>query len=137
MEVYNTTFVDADFAHGTALAFMLTIVTALFAVAVHARLPAGDDVTGRILARRWRSRAIVVWSLAPIVASASSPASRRRRDVQAVPARWLPEHPTLDAYHSLLGGTSSSARRRHGDRERHVRAGDAQQHDRDAALDAR
>ncbi len=32
MEVYNTTFVDADFAHGTALAFMLTIVTALFAV---------------------------------------------------------------------------------------------------------
>jgi multiple sugar transport system permease protein len=32
MEVYNTTFVDADFAHGTALAFMLTIVTALFAI---------------------------------------------------------------------------------------------------------
>ena len=32
MEVYNTTFVDADFAHGTALAFMLTIVTALFAL---------------------------------------------------------------------------------------------------------
>jgi len=31
MEVYNTTFVDADFAHGTALAFMLAIVTALFA----------------------------------------------------------------------------------------------------------
>lgn len=33
MEVYNTTFVDADFAHGTALAFMLTGVTALFALA--------------------------------------------------------------------------------------------------------
>jgi multiple sugar transport system permease protein len=32
MEVYNTTFVDADFAHGTALAFMLTGVTALFAL---------------------------------------------------------------------------------------------------------
>src|SRR3954467_1267659 len=32
MEVYNTTFVDADFAHGTALAFMLTIVTAVFAL---------------------------------------------------------------------------------------------------------
>ncbi|MBV8539238.1 MAG: sugar ABC transporter permease [Pseudonocardiales bacterium] len=31
MEVYNTTFVNADFAHGTALAFMLTAVTALFA----------------------------------------------------------------------------------------------------------
>jgi multiple sugar transport system permease protein len=32
MEVYNTTFVDADFAHGTALAFMLAAVTALFAL---------------------------------------------------------------------------------------------------------
>ncbi|HEX5347807.1 MAG TPA: sugar ABC transporter permease [Pseudonocardiaceae bacterium] len=31
MEVYNTTFVNADFAHGTALAFLLTGVTALFA----------------------------------------------------------------------------------------------------------
>jgi multiple sugar transport system permease protein len=31
MEVYNTTFVDADFAHGTALAFMLALVTELFA----------------------------------------------------------------------------------------------------------
>lgn len=31
MEVYNTTFVNADFAHGTALAFLLTAVTALFA----------------------------------------------------------------------------------------------------------
>jgi len=31
MEVYNTTFVDADFAHGTELAFMLALVTALFA----------------------------------------------------------------------------------------------------------
>lgn len=32
MEVYNTTFVDADFAHGTALAFMLAAVTGLFAL---------------------------------------------------------------------------------------------------------
>jgi multiple sugar transport system permease protein len=31
MEVYNTTFINADFAHGTALAFLLTAVTALFA----------------------------------------------------------------------------------------------------------
>ena len=30
MEVYNTTFVDADFAHGTALAFLLAAVTAAF-----------------------------------------------------------------------------------------------------------
>ena len=31
MEVYNTTFVNADFAHGTAFAFILTVVTVLFA----------------------------------------------------------------------------------------------------------
>jgi multiple sugar transport system permease protein len=31
MEVYNTTFLNADFAHGTALAFLLTALTALFA----------------------------------------------------------------------------------------------------------
>lgn len=31
VEVYNTTFVNADFAHGSALAFLLTALTALFA----------------------------------------------------------------------------------------------------------
>ncbi len=31
MEVYNTTFVNADFAHGSALAFMLTALTVGFA----------------------------------------------------------------------------------------------------------
>jgi multiple sugar transport system permease protein len=31
MEVYNTTFVNADFAHGSALAFLLAALTALFA----------------------------------------------------------------------------------------------------------
>lgn len=33
MEVYTITFVDADFAHGTALAFLLTALTMLFAAA--------------------------------------------------------------------------------------------------------
>jgi multiple sugar transport system permease protein len=33
MEVYNTTFINADFAHGTALAFLLTAVTVLFSAA--------------------------------------------------------------------------------------------------------
>ncbi|MDQ6816697.1 MAG: sugar ABC transporter permease [Actinomycetota bacterium] len=32
MQVYNTTFANADFAHGTALAFLLAAVTALFAL---------------------------------------------------------------------------------------------------------
>lgn len=31
MDVYNTTFVNADFPHGTALALLLTAVTALLA----------------------------------------------------------------------------------------------------------
>lgn len=30
IQVYNTTFVEADFAHGTALAFLLALVTAVF-----------------------------------------------------------------------------------------------------------
>jgi multiple sugar transport system permease protein len=32
IQVYNTTFVQADFAHGTALAFLLAAVTAMFGV---------------------------------------------------------------------------------------------------------
>ena len=32
IQVYNTTFTEADFAHGTALAFLLAAVTALFGV---------------------------------------------------------------------------------------------------------
>ena len=32
MQVYNTTFVQADFAHGTALAFLLAAATAIFGV---------------------------------------------------------------------------------------------------------
>ena len=50
--------------------------------------------------------AIVVWSLAPVALGVITSFSTQR-DVQAVPARWLPEHPTLDAYHSLLGGTAT------------------------------
>jgi multiple sugar transport system permease protein len=33
IQVYNTAFVDADFAHGTAFAFLVAAATALFAVA--------------------------------------------------------------------------------------------------------
>jgi multiple sugar transport system permease protein len=51
--------------------------------------------------------AIVVWSLSPIAIGVVTSFSTQT-DVQAVPARWLPAHPTLDAYHSLLGGTSST-----------------------------
>jgi multiple sugar transport system permease protein len=51
--------------------------------------------------------AIVAWSLGPVALGVVTSFSTQA-DVQAVPARWLPHHPTLDAYRSLLGGTSSA-----------------------------
>jgi multiple sugar transport system permease protein len=47
---------------------------------------------------------IVVWSLGPIVLGLITSFSSQQ-DIQAVPARWLPAHPTVDSYRSLLGGT--------------------------------
>jgi ABC-type sugar transport system permease subunit len=32
MQVYNSAFVDADFAHGTALAFLVALATGVFAL---------------------------------------------------------------------------------------------------------
>jgi multiple sugar transport system permease protein len=52
--------------------------------------------------------AIVVWSLAPVALGVVTSFSTQT-DVQAVPARWLPHHVTLDAFHSLLGGTGPAA----------------------------
>jgi multiple sugar transport system permease protein len=52
--------------------------------------------------------AIVVWSLAPVALGVVTSFSTQT-DVQAVPARWLPHHATLDAFHSLLGGTGRAA----------------------------
>jgi multiple sugar transport system permease protein len=48
--------------------------------------------------------AILLWSLAPIGLGVITSLSTQA-DVQAVPARWLPHHATLDAYRSLLGGS--------------------------------
>jgi multiple sugar transport system permease protein len=50
---------------------------------------------------------IVLWSLAPIGLGVATSLSTQA-DVQAVPARSLPHHATLDAYRSLLGGTGDS-----------------------------
>ncbi|MGN6380855.1 MAG: carbohydrate ABC transporter permease [Gaiellales bacterium] len=52
---------------------------------------------------------IVVWSLAPIALGISTSISTQR-EVNAVPTRWVPHHPTLKAYRDLLEGTSASAR---------------------------
>lgn len=51
--------------------------------------------------------AIVLWSLAPIGLGVATSLSTQA-DVQAVPARWLPQHATLDPYRWLLGGTGDS-----------------------------
>ncbi len=61
------------------------------------------SLLGRVL-RGVAVAGIVVWSLGPIVLGLITSFSSQQ-DVQAVPARWLPEHPNVDAYHSLLGGT--------------------------------
>jgi multiple sugar transport system permease protein len=50
---------------------------------------------------------IVVWLLAPIGLGVVTSLSTQA-DVQAVPARWLPGHATLDPYRSLLGGTGEA-----------------------------
>jgi multiple sugar transport system permease protein len=50
--------------------------------------------------------AIVAWSVSPILLGVVTSISTQT-DVQAVPTRWVPESPTLDAYNSLLGGTST------------------------------
>jgi len=52
--------------------------------------------------------AIVVWSLAPIVIGVSTSLSTQR-EVNAVPTTWIPHHPSLRAYHELLGGSSGHA----------------------------
>ena len=56
------------------------------------------------LARGVAIALIIAWSLGPVVLGLITSVSSQQ-DVQAVPTRWLPEHPSLDAYHSLLGGT--------------------------------
>jgi multiple sugar transport system permease protein len=52
--------------------------------------------------------AIVVWSLGPILIGVSTSLSTQR-EVNAVPTTWVPHHPSLRAYHDLLGGTSGHA----------------------------
>lgn len=51
---------------------------------------------------------ILVWSLAPIALGFSTSVSTQR-EVNAVPTRWIPHHPTLKAYRDLLEGNSGRA----------------------------
>jgi multiple sugar transport system permease protein len=60
------------------------------------------------IVRAFAVTAIVVWSLAPVALGVVTSFSTQT-DVQAVPARWLPHHATLDAFQSLLGGTGPAA----------------------------
>jgi multiple sugar transport system permease protein len=52
--------------------------------------------------------AILIWSLGPILIGVSTSLSTQR-EVNAVPTTWVPHHPSLQAYHDLLGGTSGHA----------------------------
>lgn len=46
---------------------------------------------------------LVAWSLGPLAVGILTSVSTLP-EVQAVPARWVPEQPTLDSYSALLGG---------------------------------
>lgn len=51
--------------------------------------------------------AIVLWSLGPILVGVITSLSPPN-EVQTIPARWLPDHPTLDAYSSLITGSKTT-----------------------------
>ena len=111
MQVYNTTFAQADFAHGTALAFLLAGDHGGAGRALRAGPAEGDAYDAAGLADRAKVvavLAIVVWSMGPILIGVSTSLSTQR-EVNAVPTTWVPHHPSLQAYHDLLGGTSGHA----------------------------
>ena len=86
IQVYNTTFIEADFAHGTALAFLLAGVTAVLGSALRA---GAAEVDRMILAGLADHQGvamllILVWSLAPIALGISTSVSTQR-EVNAVP----------------------------------------------------
>ena len=128
IQVYNTTFAQADFAHGTALAFLLAAADGGARRALRAGPAEVDGMTsvGWRIAKVLAILAIVAWSIAPILIGVSTSISTQR-EVNDVPTKWVPHSPTLQAYHDLLGGTSSQRGRRHGDRGRHVHPLDLQQ----------
>jgi multiple sugar transport system permease protein len=50
---------------------------------------------------------IVAWSLGPVAIGVVTSLSSQT-DVEAVPARWIPHHVTLDAYRALISGANTS-----------------------------
>ena len=51
---------------------------------------------------------LILWSLGPIVMGVMTSMSTQP-ETQQVPARWIPEDPTLDNYRALLGGEKISS----------------------------
>jgi multiple sugar transport system permease protein len=51
---------------------------------------------------------VLLWSLSPVALGILTSFSTQT-DVNAVPARWVPHHLTLDAYRALIGGNSGKA----------------------------
>jgi multiple sugar transport system permease protein len=52
--------------------------------------------------------AIVLWSVGPIVLGVTTSISTQR-EVNSIPTHWVPHHPTLKAYRSLLNGSSGQS----------------------------
>lgn len=65
-----------------------------------------NESAGRRAMRAVAIAAIVAWSVIPIVLGVVTSISSQP-DVRAVPTRWIPHDPSLDAYHALLGGTQT------------------------------
>ena len=96
IQVYNTTFVEADFAHGTALAFVLAAVTAVLGRVLRAGASEVDGMTTTLGMRVLKALAvtlIVVWSLAPIVLGVTTSLSTQREvNEGAQPLVSAPSH---------------------------------------------
>jgi multiple sugar transport system permease protein len=51
---------------------------------------------------------LIAWSVGPLAIGVLTSVSSQR-DVQAVPARWIPDDPSLGAYKALLGGGAGAS----------------------------
>ena len=107
IQVYNTTFAQADFAHGTALAFLLAARPRCSAGSTRWSCGGGRyDVVAGGRSRCWRSCALLI-----LVARADpdrrldQPLHAARRPSTCPPGGSPRTH--TEAYHDLLGGNST------------------------------
>ena len=130
IQVYNTTFVTADFAHGTALAFLLAALTAAARRRLRAAASEGDRMNGTArrpgAEDRSPSSAIVVWSVGPIVLGVLTSISTQR-DVDGGAVALASAHVDDDGLPRAAPGLVDPARGRHRHRGGHVQPLDVEQ----------